>query len=338
MSIEFSPEESKRHSLRIYRNISENIEKALIIDIIKENPDLIIIRVPAEKSNRTMEILNEIGFPYHYADTLLQYVVNLNKYIPNAIENEHLEFIECRREHIDILKCLIHKVFESYNYNHYVSNIYINQNNVTDGYADWITSFIGSANKNVWIIKDSGKYIAFASCAFERGKSIGVLYGVSPDASGRHIYSDLIRHTQLISKKMNINEMQVGTQIQNYAVQKAWINEGFNLKESLITFHVNSFLSSSIFEDSLSMNGIDTDIMDAPINYLRRLLNLSRDRIITSNIRIVNLSTKPTKKITSTIVKVNAINSSGRALASIYFYDQSNDLFKIIYHDVFFIE
>jgi hypothetical protein len=132
--------------------------------------------------------------------------------------------------------------------------------------------------------------------------------------------------------------MQVGTQIQNYAVQKAWINEGFNLKESLITFHVNSFLSSSIFEDSLSMNGIDTDIMDAPINYLRRLLNLSRDRIITSNIRIVNLSTKPTKKITSTIVKVNAINSSGRALASIYFYDQSNDLFKIIYHDVFFIE
>lgn len=336
MNIEFSPEESKRHNLLIYRNISENIEKALIKDIIKEKPDLIIIRVPAEKSNRTMEILNEIGFPYHYADTLLQYVVNLNKYSPKPIENSGLEFIECRKAHVDVLKSLIYEVFKSYNNNHYVSNIYIKQNNVTDGYIDWIISFIGDTNKKVWIVKDNGKYVAFISCVFDKGNCIVALAGVSPISSGRHVYSDLIRQTQSILKKIHIYEMKIGTQSQNYAVQKVWTNEGFCLKESLVTFHVNSFLCSSIFEDSLSVNGIDADIVDVPINALRQLLNLSRDRIITSNIKIVNLSTKPTEKVASAIVKVNAINSNGRALASILFHDSSGNLLKVIYHDIFF--
>jgi hypothetical protein len=333
VNIEFSPEESKRHSLRIYRNISENIEKDLIDDIIKEKADLIIVRIPAEKNLRTIDKLNEMGLPYHYADTLLQYVVNLNGYSPKSIENSGLEFIECRKAHVDVLKSLIYEVFKSYNYNHYVSNIYIKQNNVTDGYVDWISSFVDSDNKSVWLVKDGSNYVAFASCSFEKEKSIGVLYGVSPHASGKHIYADLIRYTQLISQSKNIDWMQVGTQAQNYAVQRTWSKEGFTLRESLITYHVNSFLSSCTFEEKLLM---DNMTIDTPVNLVRKYLNVDHDVKIKSNIRIVDLATQTNEKVKSVTVKINALNSIGRALVSVLLYDRFNKPNRLIYHDVFF--
>lgn len=336
MNIEFSPEESKRHSLRIYRNITENIEKDLIDDIIKEKADLIIVRNPAEKNLRTIDKLNEMGLPYHYADTLLQYVVNLSEYSPKPIENSGLEFIECRKAHVDVLKSLIYEVFKSYNYNHYVSNIYIKQNNVTDGYVDWISSFVDSDNKSVWLVKDGSNYVAFASCSFEKDKSIGVLYGVSPHASGKHIYADLIRYTQLISQRKNIDLMQVGTQAENYAVQRTWAKEGFTLKESLITFHVNSYLSSSIFETTLPLNSIKSIKIDEQINIIRSYLNISKNEQIKSNIRFVELVKGKNKKLYSVTLKINFIHPNGRALASILFHDSSGNLLKILYHDIFF--
>lgn len=336
MNIDFSPEESKRHNLRIYRNISENIENDLIEDIVKEKADLIIIRVSAERNIQTIAKLNEMGLPYHYADTLLQYTVNLKEYIPRAIENSNLAFVQCRKEHVQDLKDLIYEIFKSYSYNHYTSNIYIKPNNVIDGYIDWILSFVGSDNKIVWLVKDNSNYVAFASCTFEKEKSIGVLYGVAPHAAGKHIYADLIRYTQLISKKQKMNLMQVGTQAQNYAVQRTWAKEGFALKESLITFHVNSYLSSSIFETTLPLNSIKRTKIDEQINIIRSYLNISKNEQIGSNIRVVELVKGKNKKLYSVTLKINFIHPNGRTLASILFHDSSGNLLKVIYHDIFF--
>jgi len=44
--------------------------------------------------------------------------------------------------------------------------------------------------------------------------------------------------------------MTVTTQIQNYAVQKIWVKEGFSLCNSFDTYHINSFLNQPFEESS----------------------------------------------------------------------------------------
>ena len=45
--------------------------------------------------------------------------------------------------------------------------------------------------------------------------------------------------------------MRVSTQIQNYTVQNVWMREGFFLKESFATIHINSLLSHSNFKEKV---------------------------------------------------------------------------------------
>ena len=59
-------------------------------------------------------------------------------------------------------------------------------------------------------------------------------------------FSNIIRFTQNILKTKGCNIMKVSTQVQNYAVQKVWVREGFNIKESFATIHINSLLSYSL--------------------------------------------------------------------------------------------
>jgi acyl dehydratase len=67
-----------------------------------------------------------------------------------------------------------------------------------------------------------------------------------PNFAGKGIYSDMIKYTQQFFKDGGYSSMWVSTQIQNYSVQKAWLNEGFFLKKSFETYHINALLNYSI--------------------------------------------------------------------------------------------
>ena len=57
------------------------------------------------------------------------------------------------------------------------------------------------------------------------------------------IYSDVVRFTQNYFKAIGMKKMWVSTQLQNYSVQKSWIEEGFYLKKSFETYHINTLLA-----------------------------------------------------------------------------------------------
>lgn len=239
-NIFYSEVDSNRFNLTVYRaNISDINVKEILELINTFNIDLLILRISVEKKE-VHYLINEIGHKTIHADTLVYYYIELNNHIVKDLKNK-LEFEIINEVNIHILDEIVPIIFNNYR-NHYFSNPSLNKDKIKEGYIEWAKSF---ACQNVarisWLVKKDNEYIGFATCSYEVTKKEceGVLYGVHPAYSGSGIYTDIIRFTQNHFKKNNFHTMKVSTQIQNFAVQKAWVKEGFFLKKAFDTYHVN---------------------------------------------------------------------------------------------------
>ena len=242
----FSELESKRFNKNIYRAQVNNIDaKQLQKEIIEGESDILFLRIPSSKVEEIQK-LDGLGMPYFQADTLVYYFADLNKYSPNPLRND-LQFVSITDKNFSEVKRLVSIIFKDYS-NHYDANQYIEKFNIIEGYTEWVTGFSNNAGKVSWFVQSNGKNIGFATCSYniEENISEGVLYGVDPEYSGGGVYTDIIRFSQGYMKSLGITNMKVSTQIQNYSVQKVWSREGFCMKESYSTIHVNSFYNYSV--------------------------------------------------------------------------------------------
>lgn len=243
--MEYSEKESSRFRKRIFRCSADGFKSSKIKDsLIKNDVDVLILRLPSSSIDDHFKLKNT-GFPYLHVDTLVCYQASLRRHEINATRNDiELEILtESKR---DKLKKLIPIIFDSYK-NHYYSNPIFEPDKIKEGYVEWAESYIASEDKISWLVRVDGELAGFATCSYdeESNECEGVLYGVLPEFSGRGVYSDIIRLTQSYFKEKDFSHMWVSTQIQNYAVQKVWLREGFCLKKSYETYHVNSMLDFS---------------------------------------------------------------------------------------------
>lgn len=255
-----SEKESNRFQMNILRASMESLDiKALNNAILENQTDLTILRLPCENLPQISKLQN-LGFPFFQTDTLVYYYVDFNEYQPKELKNSDLTFDFATNQDKNILSELVDKIFPGYT-NHYNSNPYIDKQNILEGYKEWVIDFIGAENKFVFLVKKQGEIIGFATCTNENNEAEGVLYGVLPTASGGGVYSDIIRYTQSFMKDLGVNIMKVSTQVQNYAVQKVWSREGFFMKKSFATIHINSLLNYSHFpKKSFQIEISDEDI------------------------------------------------------------------------------
>jgi acyl dehydratase/GNAT superfamily N-acetyltransferase len=253
--MEYSEKESKRFGKRIFRYSTDEFKSSdLKNKLIGNDVDVLILRIPSSNINDHFKLKNT-GFPYLHADTLVHYQVSLRRHDINDTRN-NIELVAITDGNRDELKKLIPIIFDGYK-NHYYSNPIFEPDKIKEGYIEWADSYVDSDNKISWLVKIDGQIAGFATCSFdeESKECEGVLYGVLPDFSGRGVYSDIIRMTQSYFKDNGYLNMWVSTQIQNYAVQKVWLREGYFLKKSYETYHINSLLDSSITEvKSFSFN------------------------------------------------------------------------------------
>lgn len=256
----FSDIESKRFKMNIARSKMEDIQIKDLSNFISEHKiDVTILRIPTEKIEQASK-LEQLGFPFIQADTLVYYKADLTKYQNQALKNGDLDFVLATMEDVEDISPLIASIFPGYT-NHYNANPFIDIQNVLLGYNEWVVDFIDANDKFVFLVRRDGKNIGFASCSIIEGVAEGVLYGVLPEASGGGVYSDIIRYTQDFFQKRGAKEMRVSTQVQNYGVQKVWSREGFYLFESFATFHINSLLNYTIYENkSFDINFSELDI------------------------------------------------------------------------------
>ncbi|MBU1226752.1 MAG: GNAT family N-acetyltransferase [Actinobacteria bacterium] len=244
--LHYSETESRRFGLRVVRTELEDLDPDEFQSVILEDrSDVVIGRIPAEHQHQ-LALLDQIGFPWISADTLVYYYADLDRHEPRPPRNQDLEFTQATVESSELLESLVTEIFPDYT-NHYYSNPYLDRTSILTGYVEWAVGYIGGpgAETTVWIASRQGTPVAFATCRYGPEESEGVLYGVRPQESGKGVYGDLIRFTLADSKARGLAKMKVSTQVQNFAVQAAWVRQGFVMRRAVATFHVNSMLTSS---------------------------------------------------------------------------------------------
>jgi hypothetical protein len=237
--------ESNRFGFETYRASSDDVSN-LRNTIVKNGADLVILRVNASDTNASKKI-SQLGFPFMIADTLVYYNVDFKKYTPAVARNSDLVFNLTSPDDDDRIRELVGVIFKNYK-NHYHSNDMIPKKGFMLGYKEWAVGYtVNSESKKAWIVKRGNKDIGFCTCDFDTNSktSEGILYGVLPEAAGGGVYGDMIRFTQQYSKDNGYENMDVSTQVSNFAVQKVWAREGFYMNRVYHTYHINSFLSHS---------------------------------------------------------------------------------------------
>lgn len=237
--------DSARFGLRVLRGIVVDASaRALARDIMVAGCDVAIVRVPAGQSDVPAG-LAKWAFPVIHADTLVYYRCALDRYSPAAVRNRPLRFAPAEPDDMEALRQLVAVTFNGYR-SHYHANPEFDAAAILAGYAEWAESHVVVPGHSLFTLRDESGVLAFAACkaSADGGEAEGVLYGVSPDAAGGGLYSDLIRHTQAHFKSRGYATMKVSTQVGNFAVQKVWAREGFHMYEAFDTFHVNAMLSA----------------------------------------------------------------------------------------------
>jgi RimJ/RimL family protein N-acetyltransferase len=129
--------------------------------------------------------------------------------------------------------------FKNY-YSHYHNDPKLDRSKVNDGMKDWAmrSLFDPSLSTEVLLPIVDGAIVGFATMRQNDEKvGEGVLFALAPEAQGKGVYTDLIAAGAQWCRNLELGEMIVSTQINNYAVQRAWARHGFRHNRSLFTFH-----------------------------------------------------------------------------------------------------
>lgn len=238
----YSPLESQRFNLRVLRGNTDKLDVASLLEIIKnQSADIAILRIPSTEQH-TLHQLNELSYPFIVADTLVYYDCDLQANPAKPLRNNDLEARLATPADQPLLETLVDLIFKDYS-THYYSNPLFNRQRILDGYKEWTLNYLEpTAGQRCFLFYRNEQAIAFATCSLHSNHGEGILYGVHPNSQGGGIYGDLIRYTKMYMHEQGLTKMKVSTQVQNYAVQKVWVREGFFLTQSFCTLHINAML------------------------------------------------------------------------------------------------
>lgn len=107
-------------------------------------------------------------------------------------------------------------------------------------YSEWAANSCRDKQlaDDVLIAVRDGEILGFATMkGISQTESEGIIFGVAPKAQGLGIYRSFMVNGMRWSKDRGYAKMEVGTQVNNYAVQKVWQRLGFEIHGSGYTFH-----------------------------------------------------------------------------------------------------
>lgn len=201
----------------------------LQVDAIKEGFQHLTIRI-ASMDKKNLNTVLESG--YVFADTRVEYFFDFNHAKLPAI-NHKCVLREANQADLDILK---HIARVSFSLDRFHSDANLD-NLLCDKYYElWLeNSFYGFADKII-VAEYQGKPVGFTTGKVfkETQSSQLVLSAVSDSCRGLGIYTSMIHAgvSWLLKEHGDVGGVLVGTQLENLAVQKAWIKLGFTVINS----------------------------------------------------------------------------------------------------------
>ncbi len=172
---------------------------------------------------------------FYLTDTLLEYKYTYKNELPEDFPHKTI-IRDYTEKDINELMRISKKSFE---YDRFHSDPFLDNNLCDKYYEQWIyNSCHGFADK-VIVSEHEGKAVGFTTGKADHNQEYGrlVLSAVSDQYRGLGIYTSMIYEGMKWLQKEGFAGLFVGTQINNIAVQKAWIKLGFTVSTSEYVLH-----------------------------------------------------------------------------------------------------
>ncbi|GAA4826517.1 GNAT family N-acetyltransferase [Algivirga pacifica] len=294
--LQYAKNDSDRFGLVVYRAREEGIDSNMLMQqIMEHNVDTAIVRIRTTLLSQVHK-LEKTAMPYQITDTLAYYHLDLTTYKPQALINRTLQFKEAEAEDYPGLHLLVRETFGKY-VNHYRMNPFMDNEQVTEGYLDWVLSYTGGhPERKCFVVKDGEQVVAFATFNLEHPDKVkSILCGVTHTHRRRGLYHDLLTYGKNFAKESGKSYMRSICQIENIAVQRSLTRQGFELHHTENTIHINAMLSKSVFEPlKVEIVLKEEEIQGKTAN--NRILSEINDlfdkqqKMVTANHRFVNVS------------------------------------------------
>lgn len=240
-----SATESDRFGLEVWRASAIGDAASVLPELVASGADVAIYRLPTPDA-APVRALAMLGMEVIRATPLVYYTLDLGDYLPRPRHNHDIDIAEATADDDAELDRLVEGSFQHYP-SHYLANPLFDPVDVVAGYREWALGHRRDPSRAAaWVARREGRMVGFACCEFDSARRIcnGGIYGVLPGASGGGVFGDLIRHTQVHFKALGYLEMRMSGNVDNFAVQKVWVREGFHMYAAFDTLHVNALLSA----------------------------------------------------------------------------------------------
>lgn len=201
---------------------------------IEEKYDCLFAKSSVKQYN-LMHLLESDG--YKLMDSIVTLKTNLSN---KVIEECNYETRILEESDLDNVLCIIDNL---YKYGRFYVDLELNNEDVNKLYKQWITNEIKNNQVDVVGIEVSGKVVGFISCKYrnnnETNKKEGIisLVGIDKSYQGLGIGKQLVKSVLCYFKRKNINDIYVGTQIDNLSALNLYISNGFKITSSVNSFH-----------------------------------------------------------------------------------------------------
>lgn len=225
-NLELSYDSKKEINCSDYKNLVNELLNLATIEnyehiTVKIDTDVVFLTKPFIENN------------FQMTDTLVTYKYNYDDKLKPIQHRVILD--DCTDDDIERLAYLAQNAFK---YDRFHSDESLDSVLCDEYYKKWIiNSYNGFADRVIVAYKD-GIPVGFTTAklpASNAGIGRGVLSAVDESCRGLGIYTSMI-HELIRWMEGKAKEVTVGTQINNYAVQKAWAKLGFRISESKYIF------------------------------------------------------------------------------------------------------
>lgn len=238
--LQFSPLESARFGLRVFRGSPEAIDAPKIAEEIeRERIDVAILRIPAPATEGVGALARE-GWTPILADTHVVYGVDLAEYERPALDPS-IVLRPATRQDGALLAEMARSIFVDYE-SHYRANPLFAPDKILDGYAEWAARHVDADDGSAaWLVERGGDLAGFSCYRIDAdGTAIGVLNGVLPGARGRGVYRGMLASMLEQFAEQGLARFEIATQTHNDVVLRVWIRSGFTLRAECLTIHINA--------------------------------------------------------------------------------------------------
>ena len=241
--IEESAVESKRFGFSIGRLLIPFDSQISDMDIAtmcsQAALELVIVRANSTRNSLAESLLSLTSHRSLHADSLLYFGQPLSPPASEQSQNSAVSSMGVLKEsERESFLGLVRETFASYT-NHYSANSLLPKSLALEGYVEWASSLIDSAEGHVFVARNNQEELVSFIAVQPSGQTAEIiLNGTSPAAQGLGIYPTLLNYVRSELFNLGFTELVTSTQSSNSNVIKVWIAGGFNYLAAINTFHV----------------------------------------------------------------------------------------------------